>query len=45
MQRVENHIQVKFEMTAIDQVADEIVRTVRLNIVLCDACPNNPLTE
>ena len=41
----ENHIQVKFEMTAIDQIAEEMARSVRLNIVMLDACRNNPLAE
>jgi uncharacterized protein YecT (DUF1311 family) len=40
----ENHIQVKFEMTAIDEIAEEMARSVRLNIVMLDACRNNPLT-
>ena len=39
----ENHIQVKFEMTAIDEIAEEMARSVRLNIVMLDACRNNPL--
>lgn len=41
----DNHIQVKFEMTAIDQIAEEMARAVRLNIVMLDACRNNPLAE
>ncbi len=41
--RAESAIYVKFQMTPIDRIAEEMARSVRLNIVILDACRNNPL--
>jgi uncharacterized protein YecT (DUF1311 family) len=41
--KAESAIYVKFQMTPIDRIAEEMARSVRLNIVILDACRNNPL--